>query len=298
MASKKKPPRRNATRKSGPAKDTRPRASAHNYLPDSGQFLVQLVSAVAAGKAEPRMLIDLCPGFVLTDLLAHSPDVEGANVCLAASHSLRAAYEWLGIRAQVVAVQLEVQRKDGSGTRYGAEAPTFDPATRAFSGHCVTYLPDRQRVCDLTVAQFPEIRRSDPSPVLGKAALESRDGLHTFSDPTPGPLVEGQKFMVAREDLTLTYIFLGDEATATAHTFMTREPMDSAAAMQAQLIDGLHVIAMIVAMAIADPDLSRVARTLSDVPRFVALVDALQGATWDVQTGEADAFILPTAPAS
>jgi hypothetical protein len=295
MASR-RTPRRNATRKNAREKNTSPRASGRNYLPDMSDHLERLVEGVLAGGLEPRLLIDLGIGFVLTDLLAHSPEVEGAGVCLTASHSLRAAYEWLGIRAQVVPCQLSVKRRDGSGTLYGAKSPSYDLHRGMFSGHCLTYLPDRQRVCDLTVAQFPEVRRVDPSPVLGMAALQSDDGLRTFSDPTPGPLVDGQEFMVMRAGLVLTYSFLGAEATETVHTLVPREPMDSAAAMQAHLVNGLHATAMVVAIAALDPKLTRAARTLTDIPRFGALVDALQGATWDCSERaphEPDAFIRP-----
>ncbi|OEJ28913.1 hypothetical protein AS594_35320 [Streptomyces agglomeratus] len=70
-----------------------------------------------------------------------------ANVCVDACMTLRNAYGQLGVGAELLPVDLVIQNKDGSGTRYGSLTPRWTGAS--WNGHCVLVLPDSGRFVDV-----------------------------------------------------------------------------------------------------------------------------------------------------
>ncbi|MFE6131764.1 hypothetical protein ACFQ6Q_26400 [Streptomyces sp. NPDC056437] len=128
-----------------------------------------------------------------------------ANVCVDACMTLRNAYGQLGIRAELLPVDLAVQHKDGGGTRYGSLTPRWTGTS--WNGHCVLVLPDSERFVDATVEQFVEVREIGMGPMIGKVAL-SIDG--------EGSLVRtGAQVVLQRGDLLLTYTVAGPEVVAS-----------------------------------------------------------------------------------
>lgn len=129
-----------------------------------------------------------------------------ANVCVDACMTLRNAYGQLGVRAELLPVDLAVQHKDGGGTRYGSLTPSWTGT--AWNGHCVLVLPDSERFVDATVEQFDEVREIGMGPMIGKVAL-TIDGTQ---DSTMEP---GAQVVLQRGDLLLTYTVAGPEALAS-----------------------------------------------------------------------------------
>ncbi|MCX4462373.1 hypothetical protein [Streptomyces sp. NBC_01719] len=119
--------------------------------------------------------------------------------------TLRNAYGQLGVRAELLAVDLAVQDKGGGGTRYGSLTPSWTGTS--WNGHCVLVLPDSERFVDATVEQFDEIREVGAGPMIGKVALSTHDD---------GSMMEqGGQVMLQRGDLVLTYTIAGPDAVAS-----------------------------------------------------------------------------------
>ncbi|MET9077870.1 hypothetical protein ABZX95_38305 [Streptomyces sp. NPDC004232] len=128
-----------------------------------------------------------------------------ANVCVDACMTLRHAYGQLGVRAELLPVDLAVQGVDGGGTRYGSLTPSWTGTS--WNGHCVLVLPDSERFVDATVEQFDEVREIGDGPLVGKVVL-STDGNSSMVEP-------GGQVMLQRKDLVLTYTVAGPEALAS-----------------------------------------------------------------------------------
>ncbi|MEV6328515.1 hypothetical protein [Streptomyces sp. NPDC051909] len=152
--------------------------------------------------AKPDQLVEL----VLPHLWAAIADGRmPANVCVDACMTLRNAYGQLGIRAELLSVDLAVRHKDGGGTRYGSLTPSWTGTS--WNGHCVLVLPDSERIVDATVEQFDEVREVGAGPMIGKVALSTHgDG---------SMLQPGAQVLLQRGDLVLAYTVAGPEAIAS-----------------------------------------------------------------------------------
>jgi hypothetical protein len=152
--------------------------------------------------AKPDQLVELVLPYLWTAL---ADGRVPANVCVDACMTLRNAYGQLGVRAELLSVDLAVQHKDGGGTRYGSLTPTWTGTS--WNGHCVLVLPDSERLVDATVEQFEEVREIGMGPMVGKVAL-SIDGDGSLMQP-------GARVVLQRGDLQLTYTVAGPEAMAS-----------------------------------------------------------------------------------
>lgn len=152
--------------------------------------------------AKPDQLVEL----VLPHLWASIADGQlPANVCVDACLTLRNAYGQLGVRAELLPVDLTIRHKDGDGTHYGSLTPSWTGSS--WNGHCVLVLPDSERFVDPTVEQFNEVRAIGDGPLIGKVALATH---HTDT------LVEqGAQVAVQRGDLMLVYTVAGPDVTAS-----------------------------------------------------------------------------------
>lgn len=130
-----------------------------------------------------------------------------ANVCVDACMTLRNAYGQLGVRAELLPVDLEIRGKDGGGVRYGSLTPSWTGTS--WNGHCVLVLPDSERFVDATVEQFSEVREIGMGPMVGKTVLSTQD-------TQDGSLMKpGAQVLFQRGDLVLTYTIAGPEAAAS-----------------------------------------------------------------------------------
>ncbi|MET7636620.1 hypothetical protein [Streptomyces sp. NPDC005078] len=130
-----------------------------------------------------------------------------ANICVDACMTLRNAYGQLGVRAELLPVDLAIRNQDGGGTRYGSLTPSWTGTS--WNGHCVLVLPDSERFVDATVEQFDEVREIGMGPMVGKVAL-SAHGTQDGVLMTPGAQV-----VLQRGDLVLTYTVAGPKALAS-----------------------------------------------------------------------------------
>ncbi|MGA5183036.1 hypothetical protein ACPCBF_25180 [Streptomyces pseudogriseolus] len=182
----------------------RPRGAVAE-LPGSGLPLRGNVDHMARmlEHAEPDQLVEL----VLPYLWAALADGRvPANVCVDACMTLRNAYGQLGVRAELLPVDLAVQHEDGGGTRYGSLTPSWTGTS--WNGHCVLVLPDSQRFVDATVEQFDEVREIGMGPMVGKVAL-------TTDGTQDSPVEPGAQVVLRRGGLLLTYTVAGPEALAS-----------------------------------------------------------------------------------
>ena len=154
--------------------------------------------------ATPDQLVELVLPYLWVSLAdGHAP----ANICVDACMTLRNAYGQLGVRAELLPVDLAIQKQDGSGTRYGSLTPSWTGTS--WNGHCVLVLPDSGRFVDATVEQFDEVREIGMGPMVGKVALPM-DNAQDGSLMAPGAQV-----VLQRGDLVLTYTVAGPEALAS-----------------------------------------------------------------------------------
>ncbi|WP_030019370.1 hypothetical protein [Streptomyces monomycini] len=153
--------------------------------------------------AKPEQLVELVLPYLWVALAdGRAP----ANVCVDACMTLRYAYGQLGVRAELLPVDLAIQNKDGSGTRYGSLTPSWTGTT--WNGHCALVLPDSERFVDATIEQFDEVRAIGMGPMVGKVALAT----HTTRD---GMMPQGAQVVLQRGHLRLTYTVAGPEALAS-----------------------------------------------------------------------------------
>ncbi|MGW2769786.1 hypothetical protein [Streptomyces sp. NPDC001275] len=188
-----------------PRRPQAPRPSAPaSVLPGGGLALRGSLDQTATllKHAKPDQLVEL----VLPHLWAALADGRvPANVCVDACLTLRYAYGQLGVRAELLPVDLAVQHKNAGGTRYGSLTPSWTGTV--WNGHCVLVLPDSERLVDATVEQFDEIRAIGAGPMIGRVALSTRDD---------GSMMQpGAQVMLQRGDLVLTYTVAGPEALAS-----------------------------------------------------------------------------------
>lgn len=162
------------------------------------------MTATLLQHAKPDQLVEL----VLPHLWASLADGRvPANVCVDACMTLRNAFGQLGVRAELLPVDLAIRNTDGGGTRYGSLTPSWTGTS--WNGHCVLVLPDSERFVDATVEQFDEVREIGAGPMIGKVALSSHGG-------RAGSLMEpGAQVMLQRGDLLLVYTVAGPEALAS-----------------------------------------------------------------------------------
>ncbi|MEH6375872.1 hypothetical protein V7793_16255 [Streptomyces sp. KLMMK] len=130
-----------------------------------------------------------------------------ANICVDACMTLRNAYGQLGVRAELLPVDLAVQSKDGGGTRYGSLTPSWRGTS--WNGHCVLVLPDSERFVDATVEQFDEVREIGMGPMVGKVALS------TISTQDGSMMEPGAQVVLQRGELVLAYTVAGPQALAS-----------------------------------------------------------------------------------
>ncbi|MFB7739935.1 hypothetical protein ACFC08_37550 [Streptomyces sp. NPDC056112] len=153
-------------------------------------------------QAKPDQLVELVLPYLWVAL---ADGRVPANVCVDACLTLRNAYGQLGVRAELLPVDLAIRNRDGSGVRYGSLTPSWTGSS--WNGHCVLVLPDSDRFVDVTVEQFDEVREIGMGPMVGKTAL-SIDGDGSLMEP-------GAQVVLRRGDLTLTYTVAGPEVVAS-----------------------------------------------------------------------------------
>lgn len=150
--------------------------------------------------AKPDQLVELVLPYLWVALAdGRAP----ANICVGACMTLRHAYGQLGVRAELLPVDLAIRTPDGGGTRYGSLTPTW--TSMSWNGHCVLLLPDSERVVDATVEQFDEVREVGMGPMVGKVVLS------TVGTQMPS----GAQVVLQRGKLVLTYTVAGPEALAS-----------------------------------------------------------------------------------
>ncbi|MGW1046968.1 hypothetical protein [Streptomyces sp. NPDC002547] len=154
--------------------------------------------------AKPDQLMELVLPYLWAAL------VDGrvpANVCVDAGMTLRHAYGQLGVRAEILPVDIAIRNQKGVGVRYGSLTPKWTGTS--WNGHCVLVLPDSERFVDATVEQFDEVRTIGVGPMVGKVTLAS----HRAKDRS---LIEpGGQVVLQRGELLLTYTIAGPEALAS-----------------------------------------------------------------------------------
>ncbi|GGN56022.1 hypothetical protein GCM10011579_016640 [Streptomyces albiflavescens] len=181
----------------------RPRAAAA-VLPGGGLPLRGSMDHTARmlEHAKPDQLVELVLPYLWVAL---ADGRVPANVCVDACMTLRNAYGQLGVRAELLPVDLAIRNKDGDGVRYGSLTPSWTGTS--WNGHCVLVLPNSQRFVDATVEQFDEVREIGMGPMVGKVAL-SLAGDGSLMEP-------GAQVVLQRGDLVLTYTVAGPQALAS-----------------------------------------------------------------------------------
>jgi hypothetical protein len=160
-------------------------------LQNAQQMLVQLLSSdrIPGDAAVPMLLPVL---WVLRAADSGAPP----NVCVSACQTLRFAYAQLGIRAELHAVELTVDDSSGTTFERGTGMPSWEGME--LDGHCVLWLPDRRRLVDPTVVQFPEVARLALGPVVGKVTSVMGRGEDAIAITDGGTLPEGARFPAQR----------------------------------------------------------------------------------------------------
>ncbi|MFC9536000.1 hypothetical protein ACFT38_36870 [Streptomyces sp. NPDC056975] len=203
------------------------------------------------------------------------------NVCVDACMTLRNAYGQLGVRAELLPVDLAIQSEDGGGTRYGSLTPSCTGTS--WNGHCVLVLPDSERFVDATVEQFDEIREIGMAPMVGKVALSAHD-------PQDGFLMEpGAQVVLQRGDLMLTYTVAGPEALAS----IVEHP-EAVAHADGHLRTGVNVASLTLAALRGEGVRGRAMQ--APYPRLRALLRAVGDAPYEADDAGDARFRLPDRP--
>jgi hypothetical protein len=129
------------------------------------------------------------------------------NRCVDAAFGLQVAYRQLGIRAEVLPVDLVVRDERANIVMHGRPEPRWDGAM--YDGHCILYLPDAQRFVDVTAEQYPQISRFRIGPIVGRVAPGQAS---VGALPPPGGT-----FVVPRGDVLLMYTTASEESRAHLH---------------------------------------------------------------------------------
>jgi hypothetical protein len=152
----------------------------------------------------PDLLIEM----LLPMLWRVKPVTITGNRSIDCSLVLAHAYEHLGIVATSCAVDLMI--KDASAEEYTTVGRS-DPqdADGKFDGHCVLWLPQSQRFVDAMVDQFPEVRRHQRGPVIGRTAMTS--GSASLGTELVYGGIPGDMHVVVRPGMRLLYIVVGPD---------------------------------------------------------------------------------------
>jgi hypothetical protein len=129
------------------------------------------------------------------------------NRCVDAAFALQVAYRQLGIRAEVLPVDLVVRDERGNVVMHGSPEPRWDGAM--YDGHCILYLPGAQRFVDVTAEQYPQISRFRIGPIVGRLG----PGQASVGALPPA----GSTFVVPRQDVLLIYTTASEESRAHLH---------------------------------------------------------------------------------
>ncbi|MDH2393982.1 hypothetical protein QCN29_35585 [Streptomyces sp. HNM0663] len=223
--------------------------------------------------AKPDQLVEL----VLPSLWVALADGRvPANVCVDACLTLRSAYGQLGVRAELLPVDLAIRNRHGEGVRYGSLTPSWTGTS--WNGHCVLVLPDSGRFVDATVEQFDEVRKIGMGPMVGKVAL-SLAGDGSLMEP-------GAQVVLQRGDLVLTYTVAGPQALAS----ITEHP-EVAAHTDAHRRTGVNT-ASFTLVALRGEDV-RGRAMQAPYPRLRALLRAVGDAPYEADEAGDVRFCLP-----
>jgi len=230
-------------------------------------------------QGEPEHLIVMLPTLLWIDAAAHHR--LPPNLCLEAAHTLRQAYLWLGLQADIIPVRLDLEHRSGrrTGTRYGSDRAHYSGTD--FVGHCVLHLPEMGRMIDATVGQFPEIARGTGAPIVGKDAFSTggvTDGFHT----------PGVKIKLIREDWILTYAPVPEPYSSVVY----EGPCATPEAQAGFYSNGLRLASHVMAALNVEESCAGRARQLG-LPRLNALMDAVTGAQWTPEDDQLDLFTFP-----
>ena len=282
MANKKKrdAPHRTATRKPDRVVISR---SGRGYRPQPLRSTKDAVNALLV-EGEADGLLAQLPALLWIDAVAYQQ--LPSNLCLAASHSLRQAYRWLGLQADVVPVTLAIEDVSGrsGGAMYGNARPHFtsDADGDGFIGHCILRLPELGRFIDATAGQFPQIAAGTGAPIVGRDVT----GTHDLLDPNASPL---SGIAVQRENWLLTY---RPVERGYAPVVYEHGPYATAEGRDGWHENGMKLVAQALALLSVDPDVTARARTAS-CPRLDPLLTAITGARWTPSEEQLDLFVFP-----
>ncbi|MGH3311988.1 MAG: hypothetical protein ACRDP3_15610 [Streptomyces sp.] len=146
-------------------------------------------------RAQPDALVEL----LLPHLWAGGAHGRPANVCVDSCLTLKYAYGQLGIRAEVVLVDLVIREAHGAAVLHGTAEPSWNAEGTVFDGHCILHLPYSGRSADPTIEQFAVVREQGGGPVVGRIIAGSESLVPGGAFP-PGTSVE-----IQRGDLRLLY---------------------------------------------------------------------------------------------
>jgi hypothetical protein len=228
---------------------------------------------------QPEQMLMLLPALLWVDTVAFQQ--LPSNVCLDAAHTLRQTYRWLGMRADVVPVQLAVEHAAGRrpGSMYGSARPHY--RTDSFVGHCVLRLPDAHRFVDATVGQFPQIAAGTGAPIVGLDPSGSVNLLEASDS-------QSARLVVPREDWILSYLPVESEYASVVY----EGPCATPAARAGFYEQGLRFAAQLLGTLTVGPEVTARARQAA-LPRLGALLDAVTGATWSPADDRLDSFTFP-----
>jgi len=265
------------------SRPSRPSRPSPGYRPQPLRSTEDAVAALLE-EGEADGLLAQLPALLWIDAVAYQQ--LPSNLCLAASHSLRQAYRWLGLQADVVPVTLAIEDAAGrsGGTMYGNSRPHFtsDTAGDGFVGHCILRLPELGRFVDATAGQFPQIAAGTGAPIVGRDVTGTHDLLDPAAD-RPGGIA------LQRENWVLTY---RPVERGYAGVVYEQGPYVTAEGRDGWYENGMKIVAQALALLAVDPDIAARARTAS-CPRLDLLLTAIADARWTPSEEQLDLFVFP-----
>lgn len=254
--SSRKPPNRTATRKPVPAGTVQPHPrSSLGYEPQRLKAPVKTLGGVLEA-GTPDMLVNLLPPLLWQ---VHAEGQRG-NHCVDAAFTLRYAYAQLGIRSQLLPVDLVIRDGRGEMVMHGSATPGW--SGEQYTGHCILALPDSGRFIDATAEQYPLISRLKMGPVMGRAVTT------TGNANGEGMTSPGAVHGVQRGDLLLVYTVAAKQYA----TVIEDEPRIRDAQPEYRRT-GVNLASHVLA-ALRHPDVIERARMVPN-PRLQALLDVL-----------------------
>lgn len=165
-----------------------------------------ITALLDSDRVNPDLLIEMLPPLLW---LWHSDALTG-NLSVDGSVVLQHAYAQLGIAARVCPVDVVVKHpSNNQHTLYGRPDPCWDD--EVFDGHCVVWLPQSGRLVDATVEQFPEVRRHQLGPVVGRAAFTGGSASQVAAMRS-GEMPAGMSIPVVRDSgLMVLYTITGPD---------------------------------------------------------------------------------------